>query len=250
MKKITSKSCSCKLFWISHMYFLWCVVLLHPCDYAYGYDSSGIIQQFPHSVGYWPPEYNPHSINSVNYYNYTPTMSTNVEDLQMSTVAQERTIQVSILLPHSFTKHDRKDIIDDCENKECKTDESTNCKLNNNCSVTCPSLNRNVGLEHIAFAQKRSGVGLLVGFQTIREKNLIRDDIFFNITLRDSKCHGTYGQKTFLDAYSEKVHVLFGPSCDLSLGKYRSIKMVNVIFVYHCGLCIYNCSNGVSFYLE
>ena len=198
-----------KFFWIVQVYALWCLVLSYMSDSAYGCDPDGPIKQFPHCIGYWPPEYSPKSLKSIDYFNYTPTMSTKVEDLKTSTIAQERTIQVSILLPNNFDKKDIKDIIEDSEKKEnelIKTNSST-------------SLNRYVGLDHIASAQKRSGMGLLVGFQTIRDKNLIRNDIFFNITLRDSKCNSMYGQKTFLDAYTEKVHVLFGPACDLSLGK-------------------------------
>ena len=195
---------SCKLFWIFQVSSLCCLVLLYMSDCAYGCDPDGPINQFPHCIGYWPPEYSPNSLKSIDYFNYTPTMSSNVDDLKMSTIAQERTIQVSILLPNSFDKKDIKDIIEDSEKKE------------NNFNT---SLNRYVGLDHLASAQKRSGMGLLVGFQTIRDKNVIRDDIFFNITLRDSRCTSMYGQKTFLDAYTEKVHVLFGPACDFSLGK-------------------------------
>ena len=206
MKKMLFRHRTCIQLWISHVPFLWFLVLLYISGYTSGCDSSGPIKQFPHCIGYWPPEYNPKLIESINYNNYTPTMSTSVEDLKASTISQERTIQVSILLPDSFTKNDIKEIIKGVEEKEMKNDTKI--------------LNRNVGLEHIAFAQKRSGMGLLVGFKTIREHNLVRDDIFFNITLRDSRCDSTFGQKTFLDAYSEKVHVLFGPSCDLSLGKY------------------------------
>ena len=193
-----------KFVWIFQVSSLCCLVLLYMSDRAYGCDPNGPIKQFPHCIGYWPPEYSPNSLKSIDYFNYTPTMSSNVDDLKMSTIAQERTIQVSILLPNSFDKKDIKDIIEDSEKKE------------NNFNT---SLNRYVGLDHLASAQKRSGMGLLVGFQTIRDKNIIRDDIFFNITLRDSRCNSMYGQKTFLDAYTEKVNVIFGPACDLSLGK-------------------------------
>lgn len=71
----------------------------------------------------------------------------------------------------------------------------------------------------LAPSQKRSGVGVLVGFQTAYRLGILRSDLFFNITFRDSKCDGTYGSKSFLDAFVEGVHVLFGPSCEYSLGK-------------------------------
>ena len=218
MKKLLSKNRTCILLWIAHVPYLWFLVLLCISDYTSGCDSSGPIKQFPHCIGYWPPEYNPRFIESINYNNYTPTMSTSIEDLKASTVSQERTIQVSILLPDSFTKSDINEIVNGVEEKEIKNETK--------------SLNRNVGLEHIAFAQKRSGMGLLVGFQAIRKYKMIRDDIFFNITLRDSKCDSTFGQKTFLDSYTEKVHVLFGPACDLSLGKYTyEIDCKYIIFI-------------------
>ena len=88
---------------------------------------------------------------------------------------------------------------------------------------------------------------------------MIRDDIFFNITLRDSKCDSTFGQKTFLDAYTEKSHVLFGPACDLSLGKYTyEIDGKYIIFiVFAIRVCIIlfcigekeNANNVYWFYL-
>ena len=174
---------------------LFCFVTLANCEHANNCDSSGPIETFPHCVGYWPPEYNPDTIDITNTDLYIPTMSANVEDLKQSSVQQKHTIQVSILLPH-IEKHD------DC----------TNLIANDDC---------------LAPAQKRSGIGALIGFRTIRDfstifgfnKTLIRDDILFNITVRNTKCDITYGLKTFLDAFSEGVHVIFGPSCDLSLGK-------------------------------
>ena len=146
-------------------------VLSSYCTNVHNCQSSGMIKEFPHCIGYWPPNYNPSVINITNtkddIYNHT--------------------IQVSILLPADYNS---KEVI-----------------------------KRGNISEKLAPAQKRSGVGTLIGFQTIRDKNLIRDDIIFNITLRDSKCDETYGLKAFLEAYSDEVHVLFGPSCDYSLGR-------------------------------
>ena len=160
--------------------------------------SSGVIDEFPHCIGYWPPKFNPSIINSTKSKNtlYIPTMAAFVDDLKQNSVEQQHTIQVSILLPHNFTK-----------------DVSKNLDLHG-----LESLN------NLAPAQKRSGIGTLIGFKTIREKNLIRNDILFNITLRDSKCDDTYGLKAFLDAFQDEVHVLFGPSCDYSLGKYSQVE--------------------------
>ena len=162
------------------LYFL---VTLGNCEHANNCNSSGPIKTFPHCIGYWPPQYNPETIDTANADLYIPTMSANVDDLKKSSVQQKHTIQVSILLPH----------IEDTD------DDLFNVSL--------------------APAQKRSGIGTLVGFRTIREKKLIRDDILFNITLRNSKCDSTYGLKAFLDAFAEGVQVIFGPSCDYSLGK-------------------------------
>jgi hypothetical protein len=159
-----------------------CVILAN-CEDVNNCNSSGTFEKFPHCIGYWPPKYNPETIDVTNTDLYIPTMSANVEDLKQSSRQQKHTIQVSILLPHTGN---------------------------------ADSKYSNVSL---APAQERSGIGILVGFRTIRELKLIRDDILFNITLRDSRCDSTYGLKSFLDAFSEGVHVLFGPSCDLSLGK-------------------------------
>ena len=148
--------------------------------------EQGVIKMFPHCIGYWPPNYGPENINTTkdDASLYVHRMSEDVSELDRSSYIEQHTIQVSILLPATFT--------DELE------DEFENVTL--------------------APAQKRSGIGTLVGFQTIRDKKLIRDDILFNITLRDSKCDETYGNKGFNDAYSDGVHVLFGPSCDYSLG--------------------------------
>ena len=167
-------------------------VTLTSCEHVNRCNASGIIEKFPHCIGYWPSNYNPTIIDTSNSDIYTDTMSATVEDLKQLSIEQKHTIQVSILLPYAFRKQ-RASFLGSVELKKA--------------------------LEKLAPAQKRSGIGTLIGFNTIREKKLIRDDILFNITLRDSKCDETYGLKAFLDAFSEDVHVIFGPSCDYSLGK-------------------------------
>ena len=68
-------------------------------------------------------------------------------------------------------------------------------------------------------AQKRSGAGVLLGFQTAQDLGWLPEGVYFNITIRESGCNSTYGLKSFLDAYIENANVLFGPACDYSLGK-------------------------------
>lgn len=68
-------------------------------------------------------------------------------------------------------------------------------------------------------AQKRAGVGILVGFETAHRRGLLPQDVFFNVTFRDSRCDNIYGPKSLMDANLAGAHVLFGPSCDYGLGK-------------------------------
>ena len=68
-------------------------------------------------------------------------------------------------------------------------------------------------------ALKRSGPAILLGFEHAEKRGLFADGVYFNVTFRESGCNSTYGLKSFLDAYIDKVDVLFGPSCDYSLGK-------------------------------
>ena len=67
-------------------------------------------------------------------------------------------------------------------------------------------------------AQKRSGAGILVGFESADKQGLL-GDLHFNLTFRDTQCDNIYGPKSFTDAIVEGVHVLFGPSCEYALGK-------------------------------
>ena len=148
------------------------------------------VERFPHRMGYWPPEYNASILDiksTKGDYFYNPTQTAVAKRLKTSVLEQLHTIQVSILLPSNYKRFDD----------------------GNNTIIS----------EALAPAQKRSGIGTLIGFETLRNQKLIRDDILFNITLRDSKCDETYGVKSFLDAYADGVHVLFGPSCDYALGK-------------------------------
>ena len=67
-------------------------------------------------------------------------------------------------------------------------------------------------------AQKRSGAGILAGFESAEKRGLL-GDLHFNLTFRDTQCDNIYGPKSFTDAIVEGVHVLFGPSCEYALGK-------------------------------
>ncbi len=72
--------------------------------------------------------------------------------------------------------------------------------------------------EFLEPAQKRSGPGILAGFQTAQDRGLI-DGLVFNLTFRDTKCNNIYGPKSFTDAIVDGVNVFFGPSCEYALGR-------------------------------
>lgn len=71
--------------------------------------------------------------------------------------------------------------------------------------------------------QKRSGAAILVGFEAAVETTATQ--LFFNVTLLDSKCDNSYVIKPFIDAmYPDSTaaagaHVIFGPSCEYCIGK-------------------------------
>ena len=68
-------------------------------------------------------------------------------------------------------------------------------------------------------AQKKSGPGILAGFQSARDLGILPNNVIFNVTFRDSRCDNTYAPKSFTDAILDGVDVLFGPSCEYALGK-------------------------------
>ncbi len=44
-------------------------------------------------------------------------------------------------------------------------------------------------------------------------------DLTFNVTFCDSRCDQSYGPKCLMDSILEDTQVIFGPSCDYSLGR-------------------------------
>ena len=68
--------------------------------------------------------------------------------------------------------------------------------------------------------QKCSVPGILQGFKTAHSRGLLPPGVVYNVTVRDSGCDGQYGIKAFTDARVDGANVLFGPSCDYSLGNY------------------------------
>ena len=68
--------------------------------------------------------------------------------------------------------------------------------------------------------QKCSVPGILQGFKSAHSRGLLPPGVVYNVTVRDSGCDGQYAVKAFLDARVDGANVLFGPSCDFSLGNY------------------------------
>ena len=71
--------------------------------------------------------------------------------------------------------------------------------------------------------QKRSGAAILVGLEAAAETTAAQ--LFFNVTLMDSKCDNAYVMKPFIDAMFPEssaaagAHVIFGPSCEYCIGE-------------------------------
>jgi hypothetical protein len=88
-------------------------------------------------------------------------------------------------------------------------------------SVILPARHELDSIE-LEAAQKRSGVGILVGLMEAKRRGLFSvsgNELIVNVTFRDSRCDNTYGPKSFTDAVVDGVDVLFGPSCEYALGK-------------------------------
>ena len=65
---------------------------------------------------------------------------------------------------------------------------------------------------------KKTGAGILQGFLEAQTRGLTKG-LNFNLTFRDSGCNSTFGPGSFNNAIFEGVDVVFGPSCEYSLGK-------------------------------
>ena len=74
-------------------------------------------------------------------------------------------------------------------------------------------------IKNLQPRMETAGTAVLRGFQKAAEKNLLPENVAFNVTFRDSRCNIIYSPKAFTDAVIDGVDVLFGPSCDYSLGK-------------------------------
>ena len=65
---------------------------------------------------------------------------------------------------------------------------------------------------------KKTGAGILQGFLEAQNRGLTQG-LNFQLTFRDSGCNSTFGPGSFNNAIFEGVDVVFGPSCEYSLGK-------------------------------
>jgi hypothetical protein len=69
----------------------------------------------------------------------------------------------------------------------------------------------------------RVGPGILLGFEAVRDRGLLPNHNF-RLTYHDSQCSNVFApMKAIESVVSKSVHVFFGPSCDLALGKYIHI---------------------------
>ena len=66
---------------------------------------------------------------------------------------------------------------------------------------------------------RKAGSGVLVGLTEAAEKGLLPEGFYFNVSFFDSRCDQSYAPKAFIDAKMGGSHVLFGPSCEYSLGE-------------------------------
>ena len=98
-------------------------------------------------------------------------------------------------------------------------------------SISLPSTSAFGFLEP---ATERAGSAVLAGFQTAAERGLLDSRLFFNITLRNTRCDSGWAPKSFIDSIVEGVHVMFGPSCEFALGR-KVLKWRTYIFSWFDG---------------
>lgn len=83
-------------------------------------------------------------------------------------------------------------------------------------SIILPS---NTTIPNLEPSLDRLGPSILEGFREASRRKLLHPQMFYNLTFRDSRCDNSFAPKAFTDAIVEGVHVVFGPSCEYSLGK-------------------------------
>ena len=64
-----------------------------------------------------------------------------------------------------------------------------------------------------------AGAGVLSGLEGAVARG-VAHGVYFNVTLRDSRCNNAYGPKSFTDSVRDGAQVIFGPSCDYALGEW------------------------------
>lgn len=78
----------------------------------------------------------------------------------------------------------------------------------------------------------------------VRKRQLIPDNLSIKWIPYDDKCDASYATISAMDGYGMDCgHVLFGPICDYSLGKYRHI----FLFVMHFHKLVYYMCSSCSF---
>ena len=102
--------------------------------------------------------------------------------------------------------------------KSFNTSESNYSREIVQVAVLLPNTYKYAELESID--QRRSGSGILAGFQSASDLGLV-NDVVFNVTFRDTQCDNNYSPKVFIDAMMDGVDVLFGPTCEYALGKHQ-----------------------------
>lgn len=69
-------------------------------------------------------------------------------------------------------------------------------------------------------SQKRAGVGVLVGLEEAWKRRLLRSDLLFNVTFRDTRCDIGHAGKELIDSLNFGCDIFVGPSCEYALGKH------------------------------
>lgn len=74
----------------------------------------------------------------------------------------------------------------------------------------------------------------------IRERNILPNNVEFQLIPYDDHCESAYGSLGVLDGYTECVNVYIGPICDYVLGKNSFTHLLKTIYyVFINQLCTY-----------
>ncbi len=95
--------------------------------------------------------------------------------------------------------------------------------------------NTNIFLLHFTFTNRHSCTIASIVDRVLLVQEASDDmvgDVTFNVTFCDSKCDQSFGPKCLMDSILSRTDVVFGPSCDYSLGRKEDMSNIYIFKKY------------------